>query len=388
MRVKEDNNKHTPFGSSGSSLYSLATKGCFDVMDNATPLVLNCIDELIDHRNHLKLSDSPFNIADFGTADGGTSIPLMYKIISRIREDKHHKHTPIQILYEDQANNDWNSLFQNVQNRNENKIQINPNEYFTEQFDDIFVLISGTSFYEQCFLSNSVDFIFSSTAFHWISSIPCNIPNALHSAMLSTDDDIFQKYSKQAASDWNTILFHRSNELKSNGKMVIVNFCVDEYGQYLGNTFMDGQETINMHQLFVDLWSDLRSDGIIDEEEFINTNFSNHYRTLDEMKCFDANIPLKLTQIYSDVVSCPFHLEFMRNDKTQNAEEYAANYLPTLRTWSNSTFLNGLKESRTKEENKEIVDRFFDSYFVKIVENPSKHRMDYVHGYAAFEKNV
>ena len=384
-RLKEDKNKHSPLGPSGSSLYSLATKGCFDVINNATPLVLNCIDELIQHRNNLKLSDSPFNIADFGTADGGTSIPLMHKIISKIRDDEYHKHTPIQILYEDQASNDWNSLFNNVQNRNNNKIQINANEYFTEQFDNIFVLISGSSFYEQCFVSNSIDFIFSSTAFHWLSSIPSNIPNALHSVMLSSDEDIFQKYSKQAANDWNMILFHRSNELKSYGKMVIINFCVDEHGQYLGNTFMDKQETINMHRLFCDLWSDLCDDN----DEFLRTNFANHYRTLDEMSCFDTNtIPLTLTQIFCEVVPCPFYTDFinMSIHNSQTAEEYAANYLPTLRTWSNSTFINGLKESRIKEEKQQIVDRFFDCYLKQIAEHPEKHRMDYVHGYAVFEK--
>ena len=387
--IKEDKNKHTPFGSSGSSLYSSATKGCFDVIDNATPLVLDCIDELVSDRNNLGLSDSAFNIADFGTADGGTSIRLMHKIISRIRTDKHHKYTPICIHYEDQPNNDWNSLFNNVQNRNNNKIQLDPNGYYTEQFDDIFVLVSGTSFYQQCFLPNSIDFIFSSTAMHWISSTPCNIPNALHSAMLPHVDEIKQKYAKQATDDWNTILLHRSNELKYGGKMVIVNFCVDEHGQYLGNTFMDNQQTINMHQLFCDSWIDLLSNGIIDEDEFHNTNFANHYRTLDEMKCFDASrIPLNITQIFSDVVPCPFYSSFMRNEGNQSAEEYAANYLPTLRTWSNSTFLNGLKESRSKEAKVEIVDRFFDSYLTKIVEDPTKHRMDYVHGYVVFEKNA
>ena len=199
--IKEDSGKHMPYGSIGSSLYSIATKGCYDVMDNATPLVLNCIEEIIDARNKQQISDSPFNIADFGTADAGTSIPLMYKIISHIRSDKNHRQTPIQILYEDQSGDDWNSLFNNVYNKNENKIGINPNHYYTQEFENIFVLICGNSFYEQCFMTNSVDFIFSSTALHWLSSIPSNMSNVLHSAMLSFEDQSTQnKYVTQVLS--------------------------------------------------------------------------------------------------------------------------------------------------------------------------------------------
>ena len=46
MSFKEDADKHLPYGSLGSSLYSLATKGCFDVIENATPCdENNCISD-------------------------------------------------------------------------------------------------------------------------------------------------------------------------------------------------------------------------------------------------------------------------------------------------------------------------------------------------------
>ena len=93
--IKEDGGKHVPYGSLGSSLYSLATKGCFDVIDNATPMVLTCIQQIIEDRNRNSIANTPFSIADFGTADGGTSIPLIYKIISMIRSDKNHENTRI-----------------------------------------------------------------------------------------------------------------------------------------------------------------------------------------------------------------------------------------------------------------------------------------------------
>eukprot|EP01083_Nonionella_stella_P122830 369724_1 len=209
------------------------------------------------------------------------------------------------------------------------------------------------------------------------------MPNTLHSAMLSPQDPIATQYKKQAMDDWNTILLNRCKELKEHGQMVIVNFCVDEDGQYLGNTFKDGCKTVNMHQLFCELWSDL-----VDKEEFVHTNFVNAYRTLDEMAAFDKdNIALTLVELKSEVVRCPFHVHLLNGETYQDGFEYATAYLPTTRTWSNSTFLSGLSTKRSAEEKASVVDALFDAYFKQIVQNPNQHRMDYVHGYAVFRKH-
>ena len=380
--LKESKGKHVPYGERGSSNYSLATRGCFDVMHQATPMVLNCIERLIATRNHQGISSTPFVIADIGTADGGTSIPLMHDIIAMIRRDRNHSNTPIQICYEDQADNDWNSLLNNIQNRNDNKIGIDPASYFLNgSFNNIFVSLCGSSFYEQCFVADSLDFVFSSTAMHWLSSIPCSMSDVLHSAM--SEDDEKRKYAEQAALDWNVILKHRSNELKDYGQMVIINFCIDSNGQYLGNTFMDGRDTVNVHELFRNLWK-----SIVDEEEFVNTNFVNHYRTLDELANFDTNIRLKLTDLESHCVECPFFRDLMdetNDDEQSNRIGYAAKYVPTLRTWSNSTFMSGLNHKRNVIEKQEMVDNLFTEYSRHVERAPHQHRMDYIHGYAMFE---
>jgi hypothetical protein len=60
--------------------------------------------------------------------------------------------------------------------------------------------------------------------------------------------------------------------------------------------------------------------------------------------------------------------------------------VPTTRTWSNSTYSNGLDGSRSAEEKAALVDELFDRYAALVAEAPEEHAMDYVHCYAVIEK--
>ena len=57
---------------------------------------------------------SVFTIADFGCADGGTSMPLLYACVKELREI-HGDSLPIHVVYEDQPVNDFKSLFLRLQ---------------------------------------------------------------------------------------------------------------------------------------------------------------------------------------------------------------------------------------------------------------------------------
>ena len=53
---------HVPVGKDGEGQYTASTKGCFDVIDTATPLVLNEIE-----KQPMRMFGSPaFHIADYG----------------------------------------------------------------------------------------------------------------------------------------------------------------------------------------------------------------------------------------------------------------------------------------------------------------------------------
>ena len=72
----------------------------------------------------------------------------------------------------------------------------------------------------------------------------------------------FSLFFDQHKGIFQTILLCRAKELKPGGKMVLVNFCRDEKGQYLGNT-----GGINMFDTFNEIWQEFLSDGRISAEE-------------------------------------------------------------------------------------------------------------------------
>jgi len=93
---------HAPIGKDGEGLYTASTKGCFDVINAATPSVLAQVEKS-------PLTPGAYVIADFGTADAGTSLGLMCSAIDKVREREAEKE--VSIMYEDQLNNEWKSVF-------------------------------------------------------------------------------------------------------------------------------------------------------------------------------------------------------------------------------------------------------------------------------------
>ena len=97
---------------------------------------------------------------------------------------------------------------------------------------------------------------------HWLSGKPCDLSNHIHMVGdKEKEQDIFSQFGKQ---NWETILLHRSRELKPGGRMVLVNFGIDEEGRYLGNT-----SGINMFDTFNEIWKEFLEDGRITEEEYL-----------------------------------------------------------------------------------------------------------------------
>lgn len=99
---------HIPYGPDGSGYYSDNELGCCDVILEAEPLVLDAI------RLATVEPVSVFTIADYGCADGGTSMPLLYACVQELRKT-HGDDLPISVIYEDQLVNDFKSLFLRLQ---------------------------------------------------------------------------------------------------------------------------------------------------------------------------------------------------------------------------------------------------------------------------------
>ena len=350
-------------------VYSLATKGAKDVIDNATELVVTAIDSIppASFRHG-------FNISDMGCADGGTSLQMIERVLGTVREKNNE--LPVSVVYTDQPRNDFNALVKNVHG-------LGPFTSYLDKAEHVYPLFSGTSFYRQIVPANSLHLGFSATAMHWLSAKPGDISTHVH--MVGASGEELDVYRNHAHADWRNILLHRARELVSGGKLVLVNFAIDENGRYLGHT--DG---VNMFDTFNAIWLEYVDQGRITRDEYIGMTLPQYYNTVTEFSApfTDPNDPvyqagLRLEHIETRVVPCPFAVEFQRHG---DVEKFADEYIPTIRTWNESIYFNALSPDRDLDQRRALIEDYYSAYKARVRDNPQGHGMDYVHAYMIINK--
>ena len=353
----------------GGGVYSLATRGAEDVINKSIPLVIDALNSM-----SIPEDQSDFTFTDMGTADGGTSLKLVEKLIHLIKKEK--PQIDINIVYVDQPKNDFNSLVQTV-------LGLGHFPSYLENVENVYPFFSANSFYKQIFPDNSLDFGFSATAMHWLSKKPCDISDHVH--MVGAEGEEYLMFSEQGKKDWETILLHRARELKTGGKLVFLNFCRDENGNYLGNT-----KGVNMFGNFAQNWKDFFDQRRINLNEYQRMTLPQYYNTVEEFssplqdpdnQVFRAGLRLK--QIETHITPCPFAESFKEH---QDARRFADEYIPTIRSWNESIFFGALDTDRTVEERNQIIKDYYQTYQEQVESNPDMHRMDYVHAFIVAEK--
>jgi hypothetical protein len=358
----------------GGGYYSERTRGAKDVIDNASGMLIEAVDQILP-----PAQGHPVTLADFGAADGGTSQEAIKACIEKIRV--RFPGTQVQITYTDLPNNDFSALFRNLLGFEQ---QVH-RTYLTE-LEDVFVNACGIGFHQQLLPDASLDIGFSATAMHYLSEKPCTIDDHVH--MVGATGDAARAFAEQAAQNWLDILLARAKELRPGGRLVMLNFGIDEQGRYLGNT-----GGVNMFNTFAALWQKMAQEKIISDAEFKDTAFPQYYRTIEEFcapledkssAVFQAG--LRLVTAHTGVVGCPYRRAYDEASGAMSAAQFAASYVPTLRSWSEAVFLSGLDNSRALEERHAIVDEFYKRYESQVANHPDGHAMDYVHCYLALEK--
>ncbi len=360
----------------GGGYYSESTRGAKDVIDNASNMLQDAI-QAIPEPPH----GDAVRIADYGAADGGTSQQAIKDLISSIRA--RFPGRQVLVTYTDLPSNDFSMLFKNMLG-----IGSETGASYLTEFDDVFVHACGIGFHRQLLPDNTLDIGFSATAMHYVSEKPCEIEDHVH--MVGTSGAARDAFARRAASDWENILLARAQELRPGGRLVIMNFGIDEEGRYLGST--DG---VNMFDTFDALWKDMRDEGLITAKEYIDATFSQFYRTKEEFcaplldETSDVyKAGLRLISAHTGMVRCPYRAAFEASNGEMSTRDFAISYIPTLRSWSETVFANGLDDARPAEERAALVDTFYQRYEDLVAENPDGHAMDYIHCYLAIEKVV
>jgi SAM dependent carboxyl methyltransferase len=348
----------------GAGYYSANTIGAKTAIDKVGDLVVSSVGKM-----PALAVGAPFAIADFGAADGGTSMGLMRRVVAAIAAAEPERQ--IAITYTDLPHNDFSALFRLSQGligpQDEAPIADQPN---------VFIFGAGASFYRQIFPDNSLSFGFSATAMHWTSARPCMIADHVHAVGAAEPER--ELFRRQALKDWENILLARARELRPGGRLVLANFCIDESGRYLGHT-----TPVDMFDSFARHWRDLLRGGRITPAEYVNATFQQFYKTPDEFTSpfrdpasAVSRAGLTLESLFTMTTPCPYAEAFRQH---ADAKAFARAYVPTLRSWSEVVFAGALDATRPAAERAAIVDDFYAAYEADVAAAPEGHRMDYVH---------
>eukprot|EP00751_Fragilariopsis_kerguelensis_P004469 CAMPEP_0170832390 /NCGR_PEP_ID=MMETSP0733-20121128/50725_1 /TAXON_ID=186038 /ORGANISM="Fragilariopsis kerguelensis, Strain L26-C5" /LENGTH=455 /DNA_ID=CAMNT_0011198529 /DNA_START=56 /DNA_END=1419 /DNA_ORIENTATION=+ len=374
-KAKKNSVVHTPVGTDGDGDYTASTKGCFDVIDAATPLILQELQRQPLRANH------PFHIADMGTADAGTSLGLLSKIVKMVRARTKEEEKEIVIHYEDQKDNEWKSVFNHALGYQPVTDAYGQDIDTPYQLGNVFIEATGVGFHQQCYPTQSIDLALSFTAMHWLSSSPSSLRNnaqyaeVMHSAR-TTDGIPPPDEQQQAAEDWSSILQARAKELTIGGRFICINFCVSKEGYFLGQT----DQGVSMWDSFQHAWNQLAAgdSAVITEAERTGVSFPNYYRTTQEFIEGVERCPsLRLISAEEKIVRCPYREQYIKNKETQtqlmSPMEYAKAFVPTTRTWSHSTFKAALSEDKTEQEKEAIMEQFWNNYEQLVAKAPAEH---------------
>lgn len=369
QNTPEQRNTDTTSASSiamlGEGFYSRVSLGPKAVIDNATTLVLDALNRL-DISPH---KSATITLADYGAADGGTSLDLVNASVDWVRQ--RHPKLPVSLCYTDLPGADFETLFRTMSG------EVKGKQSPLTRHSDVHVFSSGMSFYRQLLPTATLDLGFSASAMHYLSSMPGPIKNHVHATGASEAEKA--KFRRVAVRDWETILLMRSRELKPGGRVVLVNFCIDAEGRYLGNT-----GGANLFDTYNELWVGMRNDGVITAGEYEATAFQQFYKSVGETL---APLQQEASPVYQSglvleqhetaLVRCPFQRAFQQG---MDARTFAHQFVNTHRSWTETTFRAGLKH-RSKADADGILNELYRRYAQTVEAEPEQHAKDLVHLY-------
>lgn len=180
----------------------------------AATLLVNEIKTQFDENPDLFKSETPYNIADLGCADGVNSIPLLKALIERIRDFNPGK--PIAIYLNDTPQCDLSKAMRNI------------DDVISKEYKNIYIYSCGKSFYGPLFPVKLFDLIYCLTSVHMLSEpAPC-----IHDHWIFfLSDDIPVKnemWVKLGEKDWNIFLQNREAELKEGGRLYVSTHTINK----------------------------------------------------------------------------------------------------------------------------------------------------------------
>ncbi|CAA7016104.1 unnamed protein product [Microthlaspi erraticum] len=157
-------------------------------------------------------------VAELGCSSGQNSFLAISEIINTINvlcQQSNQNPPEIDCCLNDLPGNDFNTTFKFVPFFNK--------ELMITNKTSCFVYGAPGSFYSRLFSRNSLHFIHSSYALHWLSKVPEQLESDKENVYItnSSPQSAYKAYLNQFQRDFTTFLRLRSEEVVSNGRMVL-----------------------------------------------------------------------------------------------------------------------------------------------------------------------
>ncbi|KAM9968935.1 hypothetical protein ACTFIW_000338 [Dictyostelium discoideum] len=217
---------------------------------------------LKNHVNNQSTQDNNyFKILDIGCSHGKNSIIVLEPLIEQIRNKWKPNEKVIEIFHSDLPVNDFSKLFNEVYNLNS----------YSNITNNIFTYGIGNGYENQLVPNNSIDFIFSFSALHWVPILSeyKSFEGSLYKIAFSDRLPGFENYFKERLLN---VLNNRYNELKVGGIFSFNILIEEDQGRENGENFNTGYDCMkNIKEIL----REMSYESIISREEVENMIIPN-----------------------------------------------------------------------------------------------------------------
>lgn len=284
------------------------------------------------------ISASTIGIGDFGCAQGKNSMEPMRAAVAQVRA---RSASALAITHTDIPSNDFTALFE--------LLATSPESYLSGQ-REVYAYAAGVSFYERIFPSNTQILGWNSIAVHWLSSVPCAIPNHIWSPY--AQGAVRDAFQKRAAEDWSNFLAARAAEYVSGGQIVIVASSADDRG------FAGAEGLMNIAN--DELLAMVRRRAITGDQ-YDAMAIPTYYRTRAEFEApFTADSAFELVESTPAVLQDPFWPAYQQ---THDAQAFASSYTNFFRAFSEPSLFG--------ETHSAVADEFYNGVRQRITADPA-----------------
>lgn len=297
--------------------------------------------------------ERPLVVADYGSSQGKNSLVPIGVALSALRE-RAGAERPVQVFHIDQPENDFNTLFQ-VLNQEERR--------YTASDPHVFPAAIGKSFYNPVLPPDSVDFGWCSYAAIWLSRAPALIPG--HLVAIRSDNGVRSLFEQQARADWERFLALRNRELRRGARLVVVLPGIDENGVTGLEEFFDHGNSALIS---------LEADGLLHPEERARMVLPAYPRQRPELEApiHNGALPgLALERYEMEAFLDPAWTVYLEDNDARalalkRAQLFRATFIPTLAA--------ALSPNRSSVERERFAEVFTERLTERIAANPDPMR--------------